>query len=565
MNETSPIDHERLLVERVRDWEPQYNPETKLLRVPFSSPGYHTTLKDVDYVHGTYINLIYALALLDTELPEYEQRAFDIIETIIALQDTDRSRSTFGIWPWFYEEPLEQMSPPDWNWADFCGKQLLLAEVRHGARLGEPLRSKVKLAISCACDAIIKRDVGPSYTNIAIMGAFVTLVAGEHYGIGAYAEYGLKRLAKFYDFTLELQAFQEYNSPTYAVVSIVELSRIRALAASERAKRMSDELLDLAWEMTAEHFHPVTGQWAGPHSRGYRTLLGGETKSFLHVATGGRIGLPPAEKLHYSAEWYRGGIACPQRFLERFTARRKVSLRRQYVRDSGRGLEKWATTYMTPQYAIGTFRKEILWNQCRVLVGYFDNSGSPTYVHLRFLHDGYDFSSAVFESVQAGPDILFGIRFITDGGDTHPSLDKTNGSIRASDLRLRLEIGGCLDRVSAASSESGATIAIDGLPIELRTLFASLRWGGDVRLKPAWRVLRESDTLGVDYVLYEGEKQTFDLRAIESGALLFALSVGKPVPEYSVETDEERGFAAAVRKEDGSQHLEMKTRPTEVL
>ena len=37
-----------------------------------------------------------------------------IIGKVLSLQDTDPSSKTYGIWPWLLEEPLEQMSPPDW-------------------------------------------------------------------------------------------------------------------------------------------------------------------------------------------------------------------------------------------------------------------------------------------------------------------------------------------------------------------------------------------------------------------------------------------------------------------
>lgn len=40
-----------------------------------------------------------------------------------------RAPATIGIWAWTYEEPLSQMCPPDWNWADFIGVSLEL--VRH--------------------------------------------------------------------------------------------------------------------------------------------------------------------------------------------------------------------------------------------------------------------------------------------------------------------------------------------------------------------------------------------------------------------------------------------------
>ena len=118
----------------------------------------------------------------DSALPEYTDRAVQILKVILQLQDTRQESPTYGLWPYYYEEPLDQMDSPDWNYADFIGKKLVLTLKHHGDRLSEALRQGLTEAIGCACQAIVNRDVGPGYTNIAVMGAFVTLVGGEVIG-----------------------------------------------------------------------------------------------------------------------------------------------------------------------------------------------------------------------------------------------------------------------------------------------------------------------------------------------------------------------------------------------
>ena len=63
------------------------------------------------------------------------------------------------------------MSVPDWNWADFCGTQLLQVAIDHKDRLPADLQQQVKDSILYAGRAIKRRNVGPGYTNIAVMGA----------------------------------------------------------------------------------------------------------------------------------------------------------------------------------------------------------------------------------------------------------------------------------------------------------------------------------------------------------------------------------------------------------
>ena len=79
-----------------------------------------------------------------------------------------------------------------------------------------------------ACRAIKQRNVGPGYTNIAIMGTYVTLVAGELYDLPEFKTYGLERLGRIHQHTADNGTFEEYNSPTYTVIALLELSRLKS-------------------------------------------------------------------------------------------------------------------------------------------------------------------------------------------------------------------------------------------------------------------------------------------------------------------------------------------------
>lgn len=535
----STIDQHSMLLRVIEAKEGSYNPQIRMLGSPFSSPGYHTTIKQAETIHSTYKSLVYALGLLDTEEERYERRAFDIIGQLAGMQDKNPASPTFGIWSWFYEEPLEQMSPPDWNWADFCGKVLVLAFLRHGHRFPASLREEVQETIGNACDAIIRRNVGPEYTNIAVMGTLVTLIAGELYEREDYSSYGMRRLERIAAFTRDRQTFQEYNSPTYTYIALLELSKLSTSTRNPEAKRLADELIDMAWASVAEHFHAATRNWAGPHSRSYRTLLSDEHKAFLQLATEGDLSFFPWEELPYEEGWYGIGFSCPERFRERFLTAEVRDIRECYEPAGGGEPDKWAVTHMTETYALGSFSREILWNQRRALLLYADNGGEPTYAHFRCLHDGYDFCSAILYSAQEGGELLFGVSFITNGGDTHPNLDRTEGEIEAADFRLRLELGGCLERVEADVQGDLATVRIGGLTLRLNCGYAV--FGGE--LPREWSV--ESDEkdgrLFVDLPIYAGPVKRIDLRALDQAAFLFALSVdgeeGDEAPQISTSAD----------------------------
>ncbi|TXK71722.1 hypothetical protein [Paenibacillus sp. N3.4] len=502
-----------------------YNEENSMLRRPFTSPGYHTTIKEAEYVHPIIAALDYALAILDSGDELHRERAFNTLRTVLSLQDQQPDSPTFGIWSWFWEEPLAKMSPPDWNWADFCGKRLLLTMIRHGDILPEDLVNLMKKAVSNSCEAIIKRNVGPDYTNIAIMGAFVTLIAGELMQEARYVEYGLARLQRLYDYTLQSGAFLEYNSPTYTTVAILDLSVLAVYTQTEEALNLTNELLDITWKMVSEHFHPLLKQWSGPHARSYHTFLAPSHLSFLYMACGGEIPFIDEDQFDYDPGWYCHGVRCPDRWLHLFT---NIGVREvvQSLPESPEFQTRTAYTYMTRDYALGSFNHNVMWNQCRNLMAFVrTDEGERGYMRLRFLHDGYDFCSAVFKSEQKKSSVLFGIQFALDGGDTHVSLDPVHGRIQASDLRVRLEIGfSGRAPECVAITEDTVEAAMGSTTMTVRSLYGAMDGFGPFR----WEIAQEESTVCLDYVLYQGDRTEIDFNAMEEGLFLFSLTLSEP-------------------------------------
>ncbi|WP_438350245.1 hypothetical protein ACP8HI_06175 [Paenibacillus sp. FA6] len=563
------FDHKELLLKKIVSQEDDFDPLVNMLLRPFHTPGYHTTLTTESYplVHPTHPSLLYAVGLLNTEVPEYVQRACDVIKCLLTLQDRDPERDTYGIWPWFYEEPLKKMDPPDWNWADFCGKELVLAVLIHGHRLPEELRDQIRQGITCACDAIIIRDVGPHYTNICIMGAFVTLIAGELYGRQDYMDYSLQRLEKLKHYTEVLGTFQEFNSPHYSVIAIVELSKIHTYSVNQRAKEIVSGLLDMVWRMVAEHYHPISQQWAGPHSRSYSTLLTNKIKSFLQMATDNKLSFFSDDELEYDAEWFGTGSRCPDTYIDLFMTEVDTKVLEQaYYRNEDTGFVKWAETHMTPRYTIGMFRDEIMWNQTRGLVAYFENNGSSTYLQMRCLHDGYDYCSGVLSVTAEHGHLLLGVRFLTNGGDTHPMLDRIQGSIEASDFRLRMEFGGLLDDVSIETEGTKAQVVINGLPLRFDSIYAAFEEGmaADSAEKEqqgwSWEVSKQGqgESVGLDLVIYAGQRKVIDFHTLKKSAFLISLAIGEVVERLPLITVvEEAGHVIAqvtTCNQNGSPH-----------
>ena len=502
----------------------QYDPAEQMLRRPFSSPGYHTTLTG-GFVHSTKDSLSYAVGLLDTGRDHDRDRALAIIRRVVALQDRDPASKTYGIWSWFLEEPLAQMSPPDFNWADFNGVSLLQIARDHRERLPADLARAVDDSILFACRAIKKRNVGPSYTNIAIMGTYVTLVAGELYDLPEFKTYGLDRLRRFYDYTIANGAFEEYNSPTYTLIALYELSRLKAHVQSSEAQPMIDALVRRAWEEIATHFHSPTHQWAGPHSRAYASLNRSAALAAIQRGTAGRVALgaddPEREELRLplvcppDLEPLFGPLAKPRTVTETFIKRSATI----------------GTSFLHPQFALGSVNRGDLWNQRRPLLLHFGTAARPGYVQLRFLKNNYDFSSAIFTGAQREGLVLGAVHLITDGGDTHISLDKVKaGKIRARDLRLRFEIGGPAAQPVRLTNQE---IITPDLNISIR--FARARFdGSDAPILTGG----DGHIQWLDAVFYSGPEREFDLAALNEAFAAFAFCVGTVVePTIKLEGD----------------------------
>ena len=142
--------------------DPNYSSEHHMLGTSFHSPGYHSRVAEGAWVHPTRQSLDYAAALLARNRSGDAQRAALVVRKVISLQDTDPEHLTFGIWPWLLEESLQQMSPPDWNWADFCGARLALMLRDRADQLPEDLRQAMLESLGRAAQAIQRRDVQPS-------------------------------------------------------------------------------------------------------------------------------------------------------------------------------------------------------------------------------------------------------------------------------------------------------------------------------------------------------------------------------------------------------------------
>jgi hypothetical protein len=248
-----------------------YDPDANLVGEPFHrhGPEGYNDLPEGTLVHPTRGSLGYAVSLLDSGEESYYDRAFEIIDTVIDAQSTDGDADYYGCWPWYVEVPLDEMVTVDYNWSAFLGRSLAVLLADHSNRLPGDLRARVRDSLERATDLIVRRNMGPDYTNISLMSTFVALKAGELLEHDDLLAHGREKLRDVVVVPGVPDDVTEYNSPTYTRVSLFEVGRMLAYFDGERDRSLARVLNDRLWRSLATHYHPETGQLAGPHIRTY--------------------------------------------------------------------------------------------------------------------------------------------------------------------------------------------------------------------------------------------------------------------------------------------------------
>lgn len=502
------------LFERYMDsLDARYDADVRMTHSWRGANGYHSKLSECT-VHAIRENFVYAKNLLRRDAEGDRARAYSVLYRVLPLQDIDPSRNTYGIWSYYLEEWLEEMDEPDWNWADFNGKDLLIMLRECDDALTDDLKARMKDAIWHACCAIIKRNVNPHYTNISVMGSYVTRVAGEMFGWDEVAEYGKQRLKGLYDYNKGNGSFSEFNSPTYTFVVVGDLCDLIADVEDADCKRMAEELADMAWETVALHYHKATGQMAGPHYRAYTYLLADSTRVSIERALDHKVRLVKDYDALKNGCGYNANLRCPEKYVPYFTENCG-----ERILDQTFAHNQMAYTYMNDTYTLGTLHIENMWNQHRDVLGYFGTADEPFAFCLKCTHDDWDYCSAVAGSVQDKGRVLSVIGFMTNGGDTHINLDKVkDATIQAKDLRLEWEFYGNIDKLDVTEGEDHTytvTERTSGFSVTVGFPFASF---GEYPV--TYEVTRRDNRLGVAAVLYHGEPCAIDFGAMQEAALI---------------------------------------------
>jgi hypothetical protein len=412
-----------------------FDPEAGLISGHVGSEySYQSNLRS-QTVHPTRTSMEYALYLLESKDKQRIATAEKIVERLEALQEKDPSSKWFGLWGWYVEEPPAQMPAADFNWADFNGALLLCMIFRHRDQLSPVALHQITQMLGRCCVSIRKRNVSMGYTNIACMGTFVTLAGSEVLADADLHTYAVERLGRFAASIDETGSFAEYNSPTYTKVLVQNLTRMLMFVKDPQALNLAGRIHERAWLHIAKHWHLPTRQIAGPMSRCYFNDLG--LQVWIQKALNNELFFmdkktisqgPPHENDDVAVVAYR----CPDDLRPYFTAVGAARMHREVFLPGSPGdnthpnalKDVEGTSYLAPTFCIGSANRSDFWNQRRPLIAYWGPVQHPALcLQMKLIKDDYDFSSGLFYSVQNNGAVLGQVRFRSDGGDRHISLD----------------------------------------------------------------------------------------------------------------------------------------------
>jgi len=542
-----------LLKKELLKSEDHYDAGKKMIWAITKEKHYHSDLDSGIKVHDTRSSIQYAAALLHTGDTADLQRGIAIVRAVLPLQEKDTSLPFCGVWPYYPEDPLKgRHAPVDYNWADFMSVSLIDIVLNSSDHLDKALKEQIATSLTLAARSIMKRDVKADYTNICIMGTYVCYMVGNLYDQQDIRHYGQQKLAYFYDYTKNSKGFTEYNSPTYTVVAMNELLRMKQAIVHPTDRKMINELYDLCWSMIAHHFHPPSGQWCGPNLRAYNDLLTPDLKQLFFYASKGRIVLPgDYPKEPHVLEPHEIPAALIPSFLQQDLPHiqtdtflvGKFQPENHVTYPDGDLLTKdiIGRLYAHPVYALGSVNQGYLWNQCRPLFAHWGTPENPSYLRVRFLHDQYDFAAVHIKSAQDSSSVLSILNLAYNGGDKHPNIDRIKDStITATDLRLRMETGGDINATAFSISGqhknelwlvSGQTHVVIRIPY--------CNWNG---VEGHWEIGGDGNKKWADYVIHSGSRKTFDFAAMKEAVIGLSLTVftgtaEAPATAITVHTD----------------------------
>jgi hypothetical protein len=216
----------------------------------------------------------YALGLLLRDAPGDHARACRAIGTVLTYQFDAPGQPYHGTWYRSPHEPPPPDNPVVWkdydpNWREFVGTTLALILLEYESRLPADLVRRIDAALRRAIVGTLARNVPASYTNIALMSAFLLQFGATRFAEPAWSATAERLAAEIRQRFRANTTFDEYNSPTYYGIDLYALALWRSYAPSALLREAGAEMEAALWRDIAQFYHAGMRNVAGPYDRSY--------------------------------------------------------------------------------------------------------------------------------------------------------------------------------------------------------------------------------------------------------------------------------------------------------
>ena len=196
------------------------------------------------------------------------------IRMLIELQ-YDRPGTVFhGTYRRFLEWPDPPAAPVMWedydpNWRQFVGTTFALILEDFSDRLDDDLIASIDASLALACAGEAEDRIPPSYSNPALMRAWLDAWYGRRTGDEKLVARGLAFAhAIVADFD-RFGAFDEFNSPTYYGIDLFALRLWQQFAPDPFFATHGGRLESAVWTSTGKLYNANLRNFCGPFTRSY--------------------------------------------------------------------------------------------------------------------------------------------------------------------------------------------------------------------------------------------------------------------------------------------------------
>jgi hypothetical protein len=266
--------HARGLVTGSLDWmAPHWDEAAGLLWMITKEP-HPTNVPPGTRVHVTRDSLWYAVGLFLRNGPGDQDRGRQIVGATLETQLDAPGTVFHGTFKRSPEEPVPPQDAVVWkhfdpNWREFIGTMYAILLDDFPEVLPDELVRRMESALRLAVEGAIQRNVPASYTNIALMSAFLQRYVGDRLDVPEWRESG-EQLAKAVHAIYAVdETFPEYNSPTYYGVNLFAFALWRSYSRSPEITRMGEEMEAGLWRDVARFYHAGLRNLCGPYDRSY--------------------------------------------------------------------------------------------------------------------------------------------------------------------------------------------------------------------------------------------------------------------------------------------------------